>query len=412
MNMRAAVALVVGGVVLACASSGPPERADTPPAAPPAPIRAFDIATIENLAQEMYAQDRIAWTASDVLLAQIDAKKAAREGVKHWVTGTRDGHNVVRFIRIRDGTPEAGYDVTFAGLAEPTVSVPADRRLSADEKAQHSARLLALENIERRCSDRYNTIALKDPESDGWLVWALAATVDPNLILIGGHYRFTISADGKTIRARDALSTSCLRFETKKDSAGSFMSHVVSLTPVETHAFASLAYGKTFHVGTEDGRAWRVDAGRIVRVEQDAPDLDGFAARALAAIDEECSLIVSTNGETPKKYHSSESTKVIDATEHSATLSIEDPPGEHVEGVVCARRDIVPSPNDYKVIAAGYFFSIGDRGTGHPYRVGKLELVNGQFRFEIIKGDPLTEELRKRVNARLEAFQRATQTQH
>jgi hypothetical protein len=66
---------------------------------PPAPIRSFDIATIEQLAQQMYAQDRIAWTASDVLLAHIDEKKAAHEGVVHWITGTRDGHNLVRFIQ-------------------------------------------------------------------------------------------------------------------------------------------------------------------------------------------------------------------------------------------------------------------------------------------------------------------------
>lgn len=408
MRTRGAIASTLAIVSLSCASPQPPERSELPQQPPP-PIRAFDIPTIEQLAQQMYAQDRIAATASDVLLAQIPEKKAAREGVRHWITGSRDGHNLVRFIRAGDQGPEAGYDVTFAGLAEPTVSVPTDRTLTADEVAQYNARILALENIANPCSDRYNTVALRDPESDGWLVWALAATVDSDLMLIGGHYRFTISPDGKTIRVRDALSTSCLRIESSEESAGSFMSHVVSLTPVETHAFASLSYGRALHVGTLDGTAWRVAEGRITRVEQDAPNLDGFAARALAAVDETCMFITSTSSGSEKSYRATGNTKVIEATEKIEPFTVEGPPGERVEGITCVRRDIVPSPNDYKVLVAGYSLAIGDRGVGHSRRLGKLTLVNGRFAFEIIEGDPLTPELTQRLRARLDAFDRAIQ---
>jgi len=45
--------------------AAPAWAADDPP---PAPIRDFDIATIERLGQEMYAQDQEAWKATDVLL--------------------------------------------------------------------------------------------------------------------------------------------------------------------------------------------------------------------------------------------------------------------------------------------------------------------------------------------------------
>jgi hypothetical protein len=413
LTHRAAAIALMTTLSMACASDQGPASAEAPER-PPAPIRAFDIATIEELAQRMYAQDRIAARASDVLLARVTEKKATREGVKHWINETRDEHNIVRFIRIHDGVPEAGYDVIFAGLADPSVSVPADRTLTADEVAQYNARTLALENIPNRCSDRYNTVALPDPESDGWLVWTLAATVEPDLVLIGGHYRFTISPDGKTIRARDALSTTCLRFEKKSDSAGSFMSHVVSLTPVETHAFASLTYGKTFHVGTNDGSAWRVDAGRIVRIEQDAPGIDGFAARALAAIEEICTSIVGHGPEGSKTYTYSKpgSAKVIEETEKAEAYSMSDPPEGHVEMVACIRRDIVPSPNDYKVPAAGYELMISDRGAGHEERMGTLKLVDGQFRFEIVDGPPLSDAIAARVRTRLDAFQKAIEMKH
>jgi hypothetical protein len=408
MTHRTAAIASVAALSIACASDQGPAPVQ-PLERPPAPIRAFDLATIEELGRQIYAQDRFAWTASDALLANVDEKKAAREGVSHWITGTRDGHNVVRFIRTGDRGPEAAYDVTFAGLAEPTVSVPGDRTLTADEIAQYNARTLALANIPNRCSDRYNTVALRDPESDGWLVWALAATIDPDVMVIGGHFRFTISPDGQTIRQRDALSISCLNLP-KKDGGTPFMSHLVSLTPVETHAFASLTYGKILHVGTPDGRAWRVDAGRIVQVDQDAPGEDGFAARALAAIDERCGLTVSKEDEKAKAREFDGRTKVIEATERDGSFSLDVPSGLHVAAITCSRKDIVPSPNDYKVIMAGYGLGIADFGEGHPERIGLLSRIDGKFAFEILKGEPLTEELQQRVDARLEAFQRTIQS--
>jgi hypothetical protein len=53
--------------------------------------------------------------------------------------------------------------------------------------------------------------------------------------------------------------------------------------------------------------------------------------------------------------------------------------------------------------------SISDRGAGHADRMGKLELVNGEVRYTIIKGDPLTDDLAARVKTRLEALQSAIQ---
>jgi len=41
-----------------------------------------------------------------------------------------------------------------------------------------------------------------------------------------------------------------------------------------------------------------------------------------------------------------------------------------------------------------------------------LSLVQGKFAFEVVEGEPLTDELAVRVNARLEAFQRAIQSKH
>jgi hypothetical protein len=385
-------------------------------------IREFDIPTIERLGREIHAQDQLAWKATDVASAQRGGERGMRrDGMKGWITVSADGRDVVRMVRVTRGGPEALYDVTFPQGAEPVFSTPDSRTLSAEEIAQYNARMLALNNIGQRCSDRYNTVALKDPESDGWLVWALASTTDVNLMLIGGHYRFTISADGKTVRAKDALFRGCLRFDKrerakllaqKKDlvEAGQMMSHVVSLTPIETHIFAGLTYEAVFHVGTGDGRAWRVDSGRLTAIDEDSPGEDGFTARALAGIAERCVGTVTNPNQVPSAFYNTKGVfKVIERTEHNPTFSLKVDPEFQVVGISCARMTIVPSPNDYKVVTANTALSIGDIGEGHANRLGTLKRANGKFTFEIIEGEPLTDELRARVDARLEAFDKAAQ---
>jgi len=414
MCRTAALALATAGIFLPLTGAKPAQ--DTPP-----PIRTFDIPTMEKFGREIYAQDQLAWKATDLVIDKRTQNGARRDGLKGWITESTNGKDVVRFMHIAKQGPEVLYDVTFAE-GGPIFSIPANRTLSSDELAQYSARMLALQNIDQPCSDRYNTVALKDPESGGWLVWALASTDDADLILIGGHYRFTISPDGKSIRAKDALSRGCLRFskrEGEKEVARGngtgtgtvAMSHIVSLTPVEIHAFASLTYQTLLYVGTNDGKAWKVDKGLMTNIEQDAPGLDGFSARNFAGVQEECTVIVSKQGENPKRYYLAGKgmTKVISATEYEPAFSVKLEAGYQAEGLVCSRMDIVPAPNDYKIVQAGMALSISDRGTGHADRMGKLELVNGEVRYTIIKGDPLTDDLAARVKTRLEALQSAIQ---
>src|SRR5262249_38679632 len=121
--------------------------------------------------------------------------------------------NQVRFLRERDAALEAAYDVTFADGVAPNLSLPSEPALSPEEMAQFRARALALRNIEKPCSDRYNVVTLREPGSSHWLAWALtiSSDPDPDLVLIGGQYRFTISDDGQTILQRDALSLGCAR---------------------------------------------------------------------------------------------------------------------------------------------------------------------------------------------------------
>lgn len=233
-------------------------------------IRAFNLPLIEQLGQAMYAQDQYAAQATEVVFATRGRSNA--DGIRGWLVVPDGAGQRVHFIREGDAGPEIAYDVIFVPGAQPVLAVDVPKALSDDELAQYRARQLALQSIERPCSDRYNTIVLRDPEqADRWLVWALAGTTDSNKVMIGGHYRFTISADGRAIEARDALSRSCLVLEKSAVPAGAqpaalTVTHTVSPTPIETHVFLSLLHRQAIYIGTADRSIWAAERGKFRRL--------------------------------------------------------------------------------------------------------------------------------------------------
>src|SRR5438094_6746771 len=52
----------------------------------------------------------------------------------------------------------------------------------------------------------YNYVVLDDPKGSGFLVYALASTGKPSDIVLAGHFRVTLSADGSKADRVDALS--------------------------------------------------------------------------------------------------------------------------------------------------------------------------------------------------------------
>jgi hypothetical protein len=360
----------------------------------------------------MYDQDQEAWRATDVLTAQHSQTDLKEQKLHGWIVENVGGRDVVRFIRDGASGPEVFCDVNFASQSATSCSDPQDRSLNADELAQYHARALALANVKRRCSERYNTIALRDPENDGWLVWAMAATTNPKVIVTGGHYRFTISKDGKTIRQADALSRACMTstMPDVKDATedGYFVSELVALTPLEIHAFASLQYRIPIFVGTLDGKTWRIDQSEIRQIDSDAAGTDGFTARMFAGREENCQAILSKVIGGTTKYVTGPSLQVIEETERSK-FHFDAPDGTRGSAVICVRLDIVPEPNDFEVVLAGYPLFISDKGANHTERMGVLEFKQGKFAFRVSQGDALTPDLQARVDARLTMFQNSVQ---
>ncbi|HTT98762.1 MAG TPA: hypothetical protein VMF58_11985, partial [Rhizomicrobium sp.] len=315
---------------------------DTPTPLPTPAIREFDIPTIERLGREMYDQDQLAWKATDVLFTKHKKDELVAQKEHGWIVDSFPDHrDVVRFVRDTDAGPVPAYDVTFTAGQPSGYAEPQGETLNSEELAQYNARWTAIKNVDRRCAETINTVALKDPESDGWLVWAMAATTKPDVMVVGGHFRFTISKDGKSVIRKDALSRGCLMFskpgpKNGQEVMGAFVGHLVSLNPIETYVFDSISYHQKFDVATLDGKAWKIVEGHVELINMDMPDPDGSMAEMLMGMNEKCFAVVQSGD---AKYQTVSISSVLQATQKKGPYTPDASSSGTLKLIGCGRPD-------------------------------------------------------------------------
>jgi hypothetical protein len=131
-----------------------------------------------------------------------------------------------------------------------------------------SARQLALEAVPHGVSTKgqgLNTVLM--PQRDGQIVvYVLAATRQPNMAVLGPHYRVEVAEDGAAVENVTALSRAESELPTR-DRAGQRLA-ALNVTdgdadhPTETHVFASCLANVPIIVTTGRGR-WKVRATGI-----------------------------------------------------------------------------------------------------------------------------------------------------
>lgn len=238
-------------------------------------IREFDLDTLQRLGNAMYEQDIRAARATDILQEANAALDPAT--MRGWIVLEKDASTTVRFFGEADGTYVARYDIVFSGKNDGVLESVNETPLSDAETTLANARLTVsddLSKVDALCSSSYNVITLPDPDGDGYLVWAIAANLDPSAVQVGGHYRYTISADGKTIERRDRLFKSCLVLSLKPDGlpegaslAALAMGWIVSDTPLEIHVFLQRYVKLPFMISTPNNLLWKVDEGVISKMD-------------------------------------------------------------------------------------------------------------------------------------------------
>ena len=239
--------------------------------APPPQVEAWPLLQTGALGSSIFLQDRAAARATDALLARFDGKTP--EGLIGWIALEEGEGQLVRFLVGDIETPRPGYDVLVnkAGRASAVIeTLGAD--LSEDHLTRFRARNTAASGIgQLRCAARYNAVVLDDPDSDGWLVWLLASTTDANKVPMGGHYRFHISADGRTIEKREQLSGGCLDLDRRQaqqggQTVGLMTNVIVAPQPLEVHVFLSLLNRLPIYVAAGD-RLWSVQGALIREID-------------------------------------------------------------------------------------------------------------------------------------------------
>ncbi len=115
----------------------------------------------------------------------------------------------------------------------------------------------------------YDYVVLNDPDGSGFLVYAVGSTKRPDEIVLAGHCRVTVSADGTKAERVDALSKSLFISGKKRVPpgaalAGMFITQLVSATPVETLIYTNRVTGYPIIVATiPDGRIWEIENGKM-----------------------------------------------------------------------------------------------------------------------------------------------------
>ena len=230
-------------------------------------IRTFPLGTAESLGRAMFRQDAAAWVASDALQPLVADPQTAQ--LRGWFVEDTPTGQRVRFLRDDGHGLEVAYDVDVTPDRQTKVSQPKDRTLTAEEQARYAAWVTAVSSLRDQpvCTRNFNHIVLNDPEGDGWLVWLMVPLPEMGAIPVGGHIRFTISADGHTILRRDALSMSCLVLPKPAPPPGgqplmAFFTHLTSPVPLETHVFLQLQSGQALAIGA-GGHVWTIIDGHV-----------------------------------------------------------------------------------------------------------------------------------------------------
>ena len=138
----------------------------------------------------------------------------------------------------------------------------------------------------------YDYVVLDDPSGNGLLVYALGSTGKSGQVVLGGHVRVSVSADGGVVRRIDPLSRT-LMIEDEKHTGlpkgthlvASNYNQIVSNKPVETLIYTSALSRKHIFVQTPDGKMWQVGNGKMF-IDKSKPGSDSMGAAARKGFNE------------------------------------------------------------------------------------------------------------------------------
>ena len=120
---------------------------------------------------------------------------------------------------------------------------------------------------------RYSYAVLDDPDGSGFLVYALGQAPRKGHVVMHGHFRVTVSADGsKAERVEPLARTLFIENATGEGMpAGAkpvalWTIQIVGTRPLETLVYVSNIVGQPVYVGTSERQIWMIERGRVRKV--------------------------------------------------------------------------------------------------------------------------------------------------
>ena len=248
------------------------------PAEVPAEYREA-VTRAETLGTAIYVHDSAGARATDELIDRGLLEKDKR--LRGWITALPPNSDsvLVTFVGEDGGTTKALYRILVPPNAQPPhfEALKPAQPLTDTERALFAARTLAvaqLNNDKDRCAASYNSVVLPiERAGDPFiLVYLLAATNEPGVVVAGGHIRYEVSPDGTHIEGQRTFTRSCMEIPPEpkdKKVAAVMLTHLLDPTPTEIHVFLSREYRRPFFIGTaENDLVWRVDGSHINLMDQ------------------------------------------------------------------------------------------------------------------------------------------------
>lgn len=221
----------------------------------------------ERLGWQIYLHDQAAWKATDAFL-RSDPDMTGMQG---YITEQRSPDTVlVRFIGTCGDELCPRFDVTVTGESVDVQQVRG--ALTESQTASFRARQLAVNSGYRMCTPNYNSVVLETEHlgERAWRIYLLAASREPDTLVLSGHHRFLASGDGRHLIEREPLSNGCMVGTAPAEIAAPFVTHVLHDLPQETHVFTSLDYRMPLFVGTETG-LYKIEGASIEQVRERDP---------------------------------------------------------------------------------------------------------------------------------------------
>jgi hypothetical protein len=274
------VMLVLAGCATA-QSSGSSIQASSGKLAIPADLQPLIVQSIA-LGREIYLQDKAAAVGTDVLIDRLGSIE--NKGLGGYLTvreGDVAGTPLSTWINLfftQETPPRIAYRVRVPiGQEEQPefIEVSPPEAVASATLALIHARQAALEAA-GPFSQSINPVVFPGEaiDEDGILVLLLAATVKPNVAVLGRHYRVLVSKNGQTVKKVLPLSREILELPTVTTAGGLnealVVTHFVTDYPVETHVFASMLHGIPILVSTRRG-IWLVSGDEIYLVSNEVP---------------------------------------------------------------------------------------------------------------------------------------------